>query len=513
MVKFNRYYKEVLRPGVYKKKYKQSDGSIVERRHTITLDDCRQAFRSVRALADAGFDIPFVYEHTDPDPLRTEGEGLPADWDSRLREKEHNADLAQQLARTVGRVVSDDPRNAITLSGSVNLAIDVLDGSDADKQLKSGLVKFVSPELRRVWTDWRERSFPRCFTHIAATHRPVQSDQEPGFLQLSDDSATLFDVLGVVQLSLDEIEVPTVAKTLTASQKFNRKALLAEVSLFKAHADRLVAQLSDVSQLGDDDSDDDDKKKKKDEPPLDAVLPAVDDSAAEPVADPVETNPDMPAGDDTDTAKKFSALMGHLGKIGLVLQSDTTAETLVDRLLTAVMTYNAANDRAAADEVEEEPEAAIEEQPSAIAQMSDAATLAYRDRLGKKILSLKKGGILQEGSAGKLLAKLGSIQLSDGKEVPSVDYGTMGAVLDCLEGGQSLVAPLLEDQTGDYQLSDPTAPPPAKERQHPRGDDFFKVDQGAIADQDDPRAEKITNDFLKANGVLPKSQRLAAMKR
>lgn len=462
-----RFVKEVLKPGTY---------FVGDRRVVVTPQDCRDYFASLDVLKAAELDVPLMYEHTDPN--RESGEGLPG---------EYKLDRAEQLRRTVGVVAFDDERNRISESGAVEVVFEVGDPIAA-AQLSDQRIKFISPEMRPYWRDGLKREYSKLFTHFALTHRPIQVDQRPGFLQLSQSSDIMVSSGGVVQLSLADLE--EVSEMPVAPQKLTKGS---------------VAKF--LAQFADDDEEDGGKKK----PPVAAEGgesggEAVKDAVAEAAAGmdesgeqaPPEANPDMPQAPNAEQDKKFEALLAHLAKAGIPLQSDTNDENLADRLLTALLTFNAMNDKAAAEGKDEDEGVEAKEQAAPLAQMSDPGRLSKaRDKVARRIKRLANEGILQPVVAGRLLPQVGRLQFSDdGRE--HKDSAGLVAVLDAFEGAQSLAVPLMSDQSGRYQMSDGTE---VWEESNPRGENYYAAADGVLADS---QASKVAADLVKRHGYATK---------
>ena len=499
-----KFAKEVLKPGVYVK----GDRQIV-----VSDQDCRDYFASLSKLHENGLGVPLILEHTDPDKSR--GEGTP----------EFMSEKADQLRRTVGRVNWGDTRNRINERGGIELLFEVAD-PDAASQLADGRIEFVSPQLTPYWQDGLGRGYRKLISHVALTHRPIQVDQHRGFVQFSESSVMLSELLAPVQLSISEIfegadmakaneilsetDIVSGAVKLAKSQKQSRQAFLSGLN------QKISTQLA---------SDDDEEAKKKKTPVAgesvkpaesvpDGIKEAADKLASEPAEDkpipappeakaeePEEINPDMPKANGAEDRKQFDALIAHLSKAGFVLPSDTSLENIVPRLLAAAMTKNAAEEK---KEPEDMGVPAQEMSPSNVSQMSDTDAHGERAKVAYRIRRLAERGILQPGIAEKLLPRVAVLQFSDvGVEIQQPDSPTMSQFLDAFEGGASLVHSLLKDETAGYQLSDSSAK--GEEGLHPRGDDFLNGDGKNMPMQvGDPRAVKAAKDLLSRHGLSGK---------
>lgn len=381
-----KFAKEVLRPGTY------HQGS---KRITITADDCRDFYLSLSQLRERGLHLPLILEHppADRDPNATKL-GFPIEHPGEL--------LADELRRTVGYSDLGSTQTRMNDRGGIEIAFDVPDQQTA-QQLADKRIRFVSPELLHYWKDGKGFEYRKLMSHVALTHRPVQIDQTAGFVQLS-----MSDVpRGVIQLSIEELESPpdepiTFEGIKPMAKKLKRRLNTAARLQLAA----LIGQLSsDENNFEDDDA----GSNGGDNKPKDGANGSSND------------NPDMPkTGDAGD--KQFEALIAHLTKLGLALPSDTDDSNLVDRLLTAVMTYNAVNDaNDADDDADDQNGGGNTEELSAMGTAQFSASAA-RDQLVERIRSC---AAIPAGIRDRLLVQVGTVQFSAaGAEV--VPAGAIG---------------------------------------------------------------------------------------
>lgn len=323
----------------------------------ITPDDVQGFHDSYGQLAKRGLLAPLIWEHSDPGSP----DGLPQQLSS-LRDS-----LANATKHTAGWL-----KRTLVKDGRLFGVFDVPDDKDAQK-LANQNVRFVSPELRKKWQAGDGSTFERVISHVALTHKPILVDQQPGFVQLSDAPEN-----AVLSLSLEEFEAAEGEEGIEAEPL------------------RLA--------------DDDDKNKPKGSGSNEGE-PDKDRPADGEPQDPPPENPDMPA--DTGKDKKLEALLAHLEELGLPLPSDTDAESLVDRLLTAAKVRLAANqegkDKKAAEEGGDgaDEEGVMEKQTAPIMRFSE---------LTQQIERLAEDQHITPGQKSWLMDRLEVLQLSETKE-------------------------------------------------------------------------------------------------
>lgn len=314
-----RFAKELLRPGIYFKN---------GRRIVISADDVARRRESIRKLHANGLRVPLIYEHPEPAIDQVEGIPLPA-------EELEQLDEAEVLRRTVGKSVADDPRTLqLNEEGGLMVVFEVGD-PNAATQLASKSIEFVSPEWRRHWQDGFGNEYADVVTHAALTHKPIQADQQRGFEQLSHSPFG----------RLADVEQLSIANLIKAPKKMAKTNAVRKPGKLKP-AD-LQALTNFVLQLSSDDDDDGDGFRGQG-----AADDAGGNRAGGPGSAPENDNPDMPktSGNGDAEAKQLEALLAHLAQRGFALPSDTTRENLIERLLTASMTLNAADAMNQADD-------------------------------------------------------------------------------------------------------------------------------------------------------------------
>lgn len=288
---------------------------------------------------------------------------------------------AQNLRRTVGYADPFDDRTALTEDGRLNVAWEVPDEATAEK-LVDKRIRFVSPELRPHWTDGKGRQYVRPMTHVALTHRPIQVDQEAGF-----ETISLSDANAVLQFSAEDGDF----------------------------------DLNSFGVITFADSDFHDPE-------------GTDDAGS---GGNQGENPDMPQGLQSDDNQKLSAIIQHLSNLGVGLPSDTDSSNLLDRLLTALLTVEATNNKVASEKPAEDSQndEAIEEMnPKSIAQFSDTTPQA---RLVVRIRQLSGNRKLPDEVRDELLVRVGTAQFSDsGIETTNGGIG-IGDVLRMYENSET----------------------------------------------------------------------------
>lgn len=143
---------------------------------------------------------------------------------------------------------------------------------------------------------------------------------------------------------------------------------------------------------------------------------------------PAETdeNPDLPKGNDGDR-QQFEAIIAHLSEIGIALPADTDDSNFIDRLLTALMTFNAQKQQQEEedneDDQEEDPMATEASPQFAAMSLRANAAHAYAENLHRQTIStrldaLAKSGRCTPAEVNAQTAHLGAVRLSltaDGK--------------------------------------------------------------------------------------------------
>lgn len=388
-----RFVKEILKPGIYFKNGK---------RIVVSADDIVERRDSLIALHAAGLRAPVIYEH--PQVEDGQIEGVPA--------TPEELDQHEIMRNTVGKSCADDTRSCVINSeGGLDVVIEIGNPAAA-AQLASGAIDFVSPELRNAWQNPRTgQVFPRMVSHIALTHKPIQTDQRPGFAQLS--STPLGKLDGLVQLSAADLLTGAKVSKIKPVRKPGR---LSKTDVAMLHG--LMLQLSD---------DDDDKKRGGN--PMQNTGPQDQEGGGAggmpPIPQAPPSNPDMPQGPDAGD-QQLEALLAHATRRGIVLPSDTTLENLVERLLTAFMTLNAADALNESEDKSEESNQggggnsqAQEFSPMNSAQLSSGKTAPVVDDTAARaalVTRIKSCRQLPAGMKETLLVNAGAVQFSGGAE-------------------------------------------------------------------------------------------------
>lgn len=268
---------------------------------------------------------------------------------------------ADRLRNTVGKVLVNHPASRINDRGALELAFSV--SGKAAKKLGDQLINFVSPEIRTNFTDGQGREYGPVISHVALTHTPVQSDQAKGFqrVQLSEVGTAGFRVC------MSELKKPAKPKPIS----------IVQLAVAQNDADKPDQKAGEVD---------------------------------------ANDNPDMPKN--PADKKQMQALIAQLAQAGLPLPSDTDESNLRERLLTALMVYNAAEQKRESEEQEDDDQGVQEAMPPTISQFS-----AYAAESTGKINKLFDEGRLTKGERDHLVSKLNTVQLSDnGAAVPSITY-------------------------------------------------------------------------------------------
>lgn len=378
------------------------------------------------------------------------------------------ASKAKILRNTVGWSRAFNPATRINSRGGIDLALEVEDGQIADK-IRSGSLKFTSPETRSLWLSPAGEQFSDVITHIAITNHPSQRDQEADFR-------------------------PADPQTLQFSD-----------SPFK-----------ELRQMPND----------PEEKTEDVVADQVDNEVeASEVTEVSEDNPDSPnAGGDP----QLSAVIEHLSAIGLALPADTTMENLVTHLLTSLKTMEAvkAIDKdentgheeevvQEATEIQQEPVGQFSEIMADPAKMEAHIAKLVADQVeivktGKtqqysegacqrrliKRISDASGKYILPGLAKRLLAKVNVSQFSEfGDEISAGSGTTISDVLDDHEASGGQVDSFLQSQaiTGDATVNkgDEVA-------EHPRGAGYLDGEEyGEGSQQTEDEVKRIVANAAK----------------
>lgn len=260
--------------------------------------------------------------------------------------------------------------------GSLDLEFDIRD-EETLKGIKSGSIRFSSPEFRRRYSDSTGRYFGTVMRHVALTPFPRNPHQGPMAVAMSEASP------------------------------------------------------ADCFQCSYEGPMDDDEK--------DIKASEADDSAAPAETVDPPKNPDSPPKATDKT--KLAALVEGFGQLGLVLPSDfdISADNAVDLLVTAVNTALKAKEtepepEPEAPEVKDEPAAmpfsefelaALPPAKRAAIQRMQQDALQFAEERQKRVRSEAEAALLTsklpKGLKDKLAARLNSVQFSEaGKELPTL---------------------------------------------------------------------------------------------
>lgn len=270
-------------------------------------------------------------------------------------------------------------------------AVHVLEVNDsaAAEKLRNGSIKFTSPELRPSFRDGSGREFRNVISHVALTHKPRFIKQGP---------------ITPIQLSLDEAGPSLGGQPIQLS-------------------------LEDYV-------DDEDKK-----PDSEAEATPPEATEAEP------ENKDIPAKD-SEAEMQLQAVLAQLKDVAAIdLPADTTMETLVPYLLTALKTKAAHEAKAEADDATENDDSGVtgvtEEKPPLMQfSLDDALSGKLGSKLLAKVITQSHAGLMSRldklvddaritpGLRDKLGRREAMQFSADADELPGL---TLGNVLDLLE--------------------------------------------------------------------------------
>lgn len=131
-----------------------------------------------RAMKKAGLHVPLLYEHAEPGS----SDGAPQ---LSINARDKNA---AKVKHGAGWIRDMD----VTSDGRLVAELDATDKTAAEK-LKNGSIRFVSPEIRREYTDGAGNTYRNAVSHVALTHSPRNTDQKP------------FVALSCLQLSIEDM--------------------------------------------------------------------------------------------------------------------------------------------------------------------------------------------------------------------------------------------------------------------------------------------------------------------
>lgn len=415
---------------------------------TITREELDAHRIGTKALLADGHDVAILLEH--PDISSDEGIPMP------LSKRQAKAEL---MRNTVGRLI-DVEQDA---DGALVHVSEITDPKAAEA-LKSGAIRYVSPEFRSEWVDGTNKVWRNVISHLALTHRPRATDQGTFEIIPSPEAAA------VLQCSLADLVEPVTMPT--------KKSKAAKATQFAT-------------------DDDEAGEGPANQPSADAG--EGQETGAPPPAE--ETNPDMPdAGN-----PQLEALIAHLKAINLVLPADTTEQNLVERLLVAVATYSATTAAAelkSSSENDEGPDMtrATEDEPVpmqySVGDEKAPAILKTHIKNSVDGLNLRLHTLINEGRATPALAKMlkrrsSTMQFSaEGGQLPLF---TVDEVVSMLEEATVPGAAFLQQQfsTGEDEA----------------GDDAF------LQDSTDPRAKDTLPTGDKAKEIVARQLAASGVKR
>lgn len=249
------------------------------------------------------------------DTMRSRQLGIPAGWD-------HSDDPEQTVP--VDFSTGRGRRSAKDVAGTLKAFHVSEDGNSAEIELELGDSAAekardnflgVSPIIYPKWRDGRGREYDDAITHIDLVTHPVD-DSQGEFVEVSGEE---LPIAAGIRMSLD-------------GGKFA------------------------MYRMGD-------------EPPTEKP---------EDGGGTTEENPDLPDyGKPGEDEKQFEAIIAHLEQKGIVLPSDTDKTNFFDRLLTALMTANRAEQDAEAEKAKEKDDQE-EDDPVTVAQPNEVTAMGQR---------------------------------------------------------------------------------------------------------------------------------------
>ena len=406
-----------------------------QQRIVITPQDIDDAFESMMLLEQHGLEIPVILEHTEPAEHQVEGVPMTL---SALR--------ADELRRTVGRIKCSSPHTRINDAGAIEADIEILD-ADIARKIEQGLIKFVSPEVRREWTDGKGNAYKSVITHVALTHRPVQIDQR-GFMLASDQKnnhqcVRLSDLDEPAHLELEsDMPEPTTEKPAQDAENTAQDAENAQlVELAKRLGDMGVDVPAEPTT----------------EKLLAALLDWLREQDSEPEPEPTPDNAQLVEGSqpvtfscDADPREPLRQRVTRCVARGQLPRE--AADALLVRLGTAQFS-----------------DAGVEVCTSGLS-VADVIEICearatpnceqHRDAVTRRVKALSSAGKITPAVRDRLLLRVGALQFSEAGDELVSDGMAMTDVLDALEANQD-ISVLTVDATANYQLSS------MSEAQHP----------------------------------------------
>lgn len=312
----------------------------------LTAGQIREHVENTRRLIKAGYAPPVLTAHAKPGAKSGAPRPLSA---------------ADKVRNGVGWL--EDVR--VDGTGAAIHRLRITDAQAAQK-IAEGSVRFASPELRPAWEDGLGNHWQNVISHMALTHKPRNPNQSE-FREVDHGSAVAVDA-GPAQYSLDAFS---------------------------------------PLQFGDDEDDDDEDDEDDDfqefgggegggEPDEDAAAAEMG-NGSEPSglveAEEEDESPDMPEpGSEAKRRERMMAIIAHLDKRGVGLPEDTAEadiDTLLDRLLTALLTANKFDDMEAESAASQEAEEAERNKPPQVVEQRGIGQYSL-DNLAKAPPLLRK---------------------------------------------------------------------------------------------------------------------------
>lgn len=271
--------------------------------------------------------------------------GIPVGWD-------HSDDPAKTIPLSLAALKSPSPRSAKDSVGwldQVNLSPDghsleftlEIPDETAAKKAETNVVE-VSPIIYPAWKDGQGREWQDCITHVDLVNHPVDASQTPF------------------------TPVPSSASIACALRM------------------SLAGGASKMYRLADDND-------RRDPQNQDTPLPKIED------------NPDLPGPPKSDEGKKLEAILAYLEQVGVVLPSDTDGTNFMERLLTGLMSAQAAKDQAKAESEKSEKEDddmpnPTEASPQFAAMSLQAKTAhSYAEKMHRKEIESRLESVFKSG--------------------------------------------------------------------------------------------------------------------
>ncbi len=428
----------------------------------LTAQDLEEYAAGTNRAIKLGVAIPVIERHAAP--------GLGEDYYSQFATEADSALTTKGWLQGV-KVNSD---------GSLSYTLDITD-PDVAKAINNKSIKYTSPELRENYVTGSDEPIGRVFRHVALTATPRNRNQseftavEPAAMQFSldDYEATTFaddddsvkgeageDTGGGVReelnrlldsgMSAAEIGRLTNRDESTIQAIASGKIENPPAALLKTLKDLKSKKSKETTQMADDDKEKDEKDKKPE---------FLDESASETADDKIEDtpgpdNPDMPQNTDADP--EMEAIIGNLAALGIELPAELNLADPASRqaLLAALKTKVAADaaNKTETEPKEEEEVVAVSSAPNSqfsedvikeaspveaammkeinshkekITQFSDERATLKTEAVNEKHRQEIQSANISKPVKEALLAKIGTVQFSDGDEKPTFSMDDM----------------------------------------------------------------------------------------